>query len=75
MAETPESNKAVNSQPQPSKVLSPKRGAIPTPRADIDKATPYIPDTDQERDTSAREPVSPSTIGHEEDSKEEFECS
>lgn len=30
--------------PQPGPVRSPKRGAIPSPRTAIDKATPYVPD-------------------------------
>jgi hypothetical protein len=58
MAETPESNKEVNSQLEPSKMPSPKRGAVPTPRAEIEKAKPYIPETDQQGDKSATEPVS-----------------
>ena len=32
MAEKPESNKEVDSQLKPSKLPSPKRGAIPTPK-------------------------------------------
>lgn len=46
MAKTPKSNKTVNNQQKHSKLHSPKRGAIPTPRAEIEKAKPYVPDTD-----------------------------
>jgi hypothetical protein len=28
-------------------VLTPKRGAIPTPKEEIDRATPYVPEEDQ----------------------------
>jgi hypothetical protein len=59
MAETPESDKESNSPRKPSKMPSPKRGAFPTPRAEIEKAKPYIPETDQEGDKSATKPVSP----------------
>jgi len=38
---------------------SPKRGAIPTPKADIEKAPPYIPDSDQAVDQSGKRPVPP----------------
>jgi hypothetical protein len=38
---------------------SPKRGAIPTPKADIEKATPYIPDSDQAVDQPGKGPVPP----------------
>jgi hypothetical protein len=76
MEETPESNKEVNSQLKPSKLPSPKRGAIPTPRAEIEKAKPYIPETDQEGDQSTTQPVSPKNPGHhEEDSEEELDRS
>jgi hypothetical protein len=75
MAETPESNKEVNSQPRPSKMPSPKRGAIPTPRDEIEKAKPYIPETDQEGDRSATEPVSPEKVDDEEESQEEHDNS
>ena len=75
MAEPPESNKEVNSQPEPSKMPSAKRGAFPTPRAEIEKAKPYVPETDQEGDKSATEPVSPENVDHEEDSQEEHDNS
>jgi hypothetical protein len=33
--------------PAPSGPTRPKRGAIPTPKEDIDRARPYVPDADQ----------------------------
>lgn len=58
MAKTPESDKELNSPRKPGKLPSPKRGAFPTPRAEIEKAKPYIPETRKEGDKSATEPVS-----------------
>jgi len=31
-------------QPEPRKPGRPKRGAFPTPKSEIDKAEPYVPD-------------------------------
>jgi hypothetical protein len=67
MGETQESNKGETSQPGPEKLPSPKRGAIPTPRAEIERAKPYIPETDQESDESPTEPVPPKGAGHREE--------
>jgi hypothetical protein len=38
---------------------SPKRGAFPTPRAEIESATPYLPESDQADNQSRKEPVPP----------------
>jgi hypothetical protein len=73
MAETPESDKKGKKEPKPGKKPSPKRGAIPTPKAEIEKATPYIPETDQAGDKSATEDVSPENMDPEEDSEEELD--
>jgi hypothetical protein len=58
MAQTPESDKKVDDQLKPSKLPSPKRGAFPTPKAEIEKAKPFIPEIDR-IGQSASEPVSP----------------
>jgi hypothetical protein len=71
MNETPESDKDENSQLTPQRVPSPKRGAIPTPRAEIEKAKPYIPGTVQEGDKSPTEPVPPKEAGHREEGIQE----
>ena len=41
----------------PAKRPSPKRGAFPTPKEEIDKATPYVPRTDEtpSRDDKSRD--------------------
>jgi hypothetical protein len=67
MEETPESNKEEDSQLGPKKMSSPKRGAIPTPKAVIEKAKPYIPETDQKGDKSTTEPVAPHKAAHREE--------
>lgn len=33
--------------PAPNVVASPKRGAFPTPKPEIDLAEPYVPESDQ----------------------------
>jgi hypothetical protein len=32
----------------PRKPLTPKRGLFPTPKSELDKAKPYVPDADEE---------------------------
>jgi hypothetical protein len=71
MAETPESDKKANNQSKPSKLPSPKRGAIPTPKAEIEKAKPYIPESDPAGDESATEPASSGNADPNKDSQEE----
>jgi hypothetical protein len=51
----------------PPPPVRPKRGAIPTPQSEIDKATPYVPDNEKADDDTEPTP-SPSTNG---DSEEE----
>jgi len=45
--------------PTSSRLRSPKRGAFPTPKAEIESARPYIPDSDQTGDQRPAEPDSP----------------
>jgi len=35
----------------------PKRGAFPTPKAEIESATPFVPDSDQVEEESAERPA------------------
>lgn len=49
--------------PVPTRPLaSPKRGAFPTPKSEIDKATPYVPDGTPPADDTTTKPA-PSTSG------------
>jgi hypothetical protein len=43
MTSNPESGTAPGDPPRPIKPITPKRGAFPTPKPEIEKATPYIP--------------------------------
>jgi hypothetical protein len=43
-----------NDSPTPSPLPSPKRGAFPTPKEDIEKSKPYIPDSEP---TGSRQPT------------------
>jgi hypothetical protein len=54
-----ESNTKSNGLPTPSDLPYPKRGAFPTPKAEIENAKPYIPDTDQTGCHQPTEPDSP----------------
>jgi hypothetical protein len=65
MAKTPESEKQANSQMKPCKLPSPKRGAFPTPKAEIERAKPYLPETDLAGHQSAMESVSPENTDQE----------
>jgi len=38
---------------------SPKRGAFPTPKSEVEKAVPYIPETDHAGDQSTDEAAAP----------------
>jgi hypothetical protein len=42
-----------------SDLPSPKRGAFPTPREEIEKATPYVPKTEPKDDQTSPERDSP----------------
>jgi len=44
---------------------TPKRGAFPTPRSEIESATPFIPESDQAGDHPGTEPVSPTNPDQE----------
>jgi len=41
--------------------LSPKRGAFPSPKEEIEKAKPYVPDTDPTTWRQPPEPASPTS--------------
>ena len=53
--------------PKPIKPSRPKRGAFPTPKSEIEKAKPYIPDVGEEEDCPEGNPGRPTEI---EDEKE-----
>ena len=53
--------------PKPTKTPRPKRGAFPTPKTEIDKAKPYIPDTGEEEGLSEGEFDLPTELEGEEE--------
>ncbi len=42
--------------PVPNDLPSPKRGAFPTPKADLEKAPKYIPETNQPSEKAGAKP-------------------
>jgi len=50
MTNMSESSATPDDSLKPAKALKPKRGAFPTPKSEIDKAKPYIPEADEEGD-------------------------
>jgi hypothetical protein len=50
MTNMPESGEAPGDSPKPAKPLNPKRRRIPTPKSEIEKAEPHIPDSDEQED-------------------------
>jgi len=54
-----EPNPKPSGLPAPSGLRSVKRGAFPTPKAEIESAKPYIPDPDQPGDQQPAKPDSP----------------
>jgi hypothetical protein len=53
MAKPPNSDTAPDSKPDLPPFPSPKRGAIPSPKADIERAKPYRIETDPAKDDDA----------------------
>lgn len=45
--------------PKPIKPAGPKRGAFPTPKSEIEKAKPYIPDMGEKEDCPEGSPDRP----------------
>ncbi|MEH2253712.1 hypothetical protein [Nostoc sp.] len=54
-----EPNAKPSGSPTPTGLPSPKRGAFPTPKAEIESAKPYIPDPDQTGDHLPTDPDLP----------------
>ena len=50
MANVPDPGESSGNPPKPIKLSGPKRGAFPTPKSEIEKAKPYIPDVGEEQD-------------------------
>jgi hypothetical protein len=48
MTDTSDPDESPGNPPKPIKPPRPKRGAFPTPKSEIEKAKPYIPDLGEE---------------------------
>jgi hypothetical protein len=67
MTDVPDPGESPDSPPEPVKPPRPKRGAFPTPRSEIERAEPYIPDVGDEEGSPESDPGRPaSTEGEEE---------
>jgi hypothetical protein len=56
MNEMPGSGADPGDSPRPVEPPGPKRGAFPTPRSEIEKAKPYIPDNGEKDDDPGEKP-------------------
>jgi hypothetical protein len=68
MANTPEPDEPSGNSPEPPKPLRPKRGAFPTPKSDLDKAQPFIPDAGDEEGSPEESPDEPADPDSEKES-------
>lgn len=55
-------DEAPSNPPNPNKPPRPKRGAFPTPKSEIEKAEPYIPDAGEDEDSQEGKPDQPTDI-------------
>ena len=53
MSDPREPSEVPDDQPQPERPIKPKRGAFPTPKSELDKAEPYVPDSGDGDDADA----------------------
>ena len=68
MTDKSESGAAPGDPPEPIGPPRPKRGAFPTPKSEIDKATPYVPDVGEEDDCTEENPELPAAVEDEKES-------
>ena len=54
MAGRPDSSAPPDDSSKPAELPTPKRGAFPTPKSEIEKAKPYIPDAGEEDDPEGK---------------------
>jgi hypothetical protein len=66
MTNMSESGAAPGDPPRPIKPSRPKRGAFPTPKSEIEKAKPYIPDTGEEDDPERKSDLPTDADGEKE---------
>jgi hypothetical protein len=59
MTNESDTGEAPGNPPNPNNPPRPKRGAFPTPKSEIEKAKPYIPDSDEDEDGPEGKPDRP----------------
>jgi hypothetical protein len=67
MTDVPGPGESPDNPPEPVKLPRPKRGAFPTPKSEIEKATPYIPDVGDEEGGPNGEPDRPASAEGDEE--------
>jgi hypothetical protein len=67
MTNGPKSGEPPDEPPAPIKRPRPKRGAFPTPKSELEKARPYIPDADEGDDGPETKPNAPTDVEGEND--------
>lgn len=68
MTDKSESGAAPGDSSEPIGLPTPKRGAFPTPKSEIDKATPYVPDMGEEDGCTEENPELPAPVEDEKES-------
>jgi hypothetical protein len=66
MTNMPESGATPGDPQKPIKPSRPKRGAFPTPKSEIEKAKPYIPDSGEEDDPEGKSDLATDAEGEKE---------
>jgi len=68
MTDVSDPGESPGNSPKPIKRPTPKRGAFPTPKSEIEKAKPYIPDLSEEEDSPEGNHDCPTDIEREKES-------
>ena len=67
MTSASESGEEPGDPPTPIPPPTPKRGAFQTPKSEVDKAKPYVPDLDPADDRPEMKPAPPADVDGKED--------
>jgi hypothetical protein len=67
MTNMSDSGTAPSDPPKPIKPPTPKRGAFPTPKSEIEQAKPYIPDNGEKDDPERKSDLPTDVDGEKED--------
>jgi hypothetical protein len=67
MTDVSDPGESADNPPEPVKPPKPKRGAFPTPKSEIERAKPYIPDVGDEEGGPEGEPDRPASAEGDEE--------